>query len=103
MAPGATPSRSRRRSVSVSFRPQSMRTRVFPTSAIRQFPPLPLASEAKRSKLLELLQEQREDAARGAGAIRRAILVEDGDLGAAAGALQLHAILLGLRLRVGAE
>src|SRR5262245_40538432 len=103
MASGATPRRSRRRSVSVSFRPQSTSTRLLPASATRQLPPLPLASDAKRSNLLELLEEQREDAARRAGAIGHAVLVEDVDLGRRAGGLQLDAILLGLRLRAGAE
>src|SRR5215212_5403200 len=103
IVPGSTPRRSRRRSVSVRFKPQSMRIRLFPASATRQLPPLPLASEAKRSNLLELLEEEREDPARGAGAVGRALLVQDRDLGALRRGLQPDAVLLGLGLRAGVE
>src|SRR5213075_29235 len=82
---------------------QSISTRVAPTSATRQLPPLPLASEAKRTNLFQLLEEQRQDAARGAAAVERAFLVEHTHLGALPRGLQLHAVLLGLRLRAGAE
>ena len=48
---GSRPARARRRSVSVSARPQSSITTVPEASATRQLPELPLASEAKRKRL----------------------------------------------------
>src|SRR5512134_3630961 len=77
---GSSPSRARRLSVSVSASPQSTSTTVPAASATRQLPELPLASEAKRKGLLQLLMEQREDALRGLRALGRAVLVEDVDL-----------------------
>src|SRR5215213_6352082 len=93
---GGTPSRSSRRSVSVSFSPQSMRMRVtcdeLRASTTRQLPLLPLARAAKRSNLLELLEEQREDAPRGPRAVRGAFLVEDVDFRSLRDRTHLHAI-----------
>src|SRR5262245_20099688 len=102
-ADGRRPSLSRRRSVSVSARPQSMRTTVPEASAARQLPPLPLASEAKRKArvLLQLLVQQREDALPGLGALRGALLVEHQDLGRVLLRGDLHAELLRLDLGIG--
>src|SRR5688572_9069870 len=98
MSAGSRPARARRRSVSVSVRPQSISTRVAPASATRQLPPLPLASDAKRSKLLQLLVEQREDPARGLRRLGGAVLVQDVDLRLGARLRHLHPVLLGLEL-----
>src|SRR5947207_2977919 len=105
MSDGARLRRERRRSQSVRLRPQSMSTRVARVasraSATVQFPSLPLASEAKRSKaLFQLLVEEREDAARGLGVLRIAVLAEDVDLALVLVLLYPHAVLLGLHLRV---
>src|SRR3954471_2591967 len=102
MSLGARPSRARRFSVSRRLRPQSMSTVVVPTRstdcATRQFPLLPLASEAKRSNLLQLLVEERQDALPGTRLVGDAVLVEHAHLaralarGARLG--DLHAVLL---------
>src|SRR5213075_474772 len=107
MSEGARPRRPSRRSLSVRLRPQSMSTRVVRVpsraSATVQFPPLPLAIDAKRSKaLLQLLVEEREDAARRLRALRRAVLVQHSHLrlvGVLVG-LHLHAVLLRLDLGI---
>src|SRR5262245_54615685 len=105
MSRGARSSLARRRSQSVRLRPQSISTRVarvaLRASATRQFPSLPLASEAKRSKaLFQLLVEKREDAARGLGILRGAVLVEHVDLRLVAVLVlaHLHPVLLRLDL-----
>src|SRR3954471_3015329 len=107
MSDGARPRRPRRRSQSVRLRPQSISTRVarVPSraSATVQLPPLPLASEAKRSKaLLQLLVEEREDAACGLGALRGAVLVQHVHLRFVhvLVGLDLHAVLLRLHFRI---
>src|SRR5688500_17616379 len=82
-------------------------TSVPEVSATRQLPELPLPSEAKRSKLLELLVQQRKDALRGLRFLRRAFLVQHVHLAAAGGAAaflrHLHAVLLGLDAGGAAE
>src|SRR5438270_457968 len=103
MSAGSRPRRARRRSVSVRLRPQSMSTRVRSACATRQLPPLPLASEAKRSNLLQLLVEQRKDALRGLRAVGGAILVEHVHLARGSRLCDLHAILLRLHLRIARE
>src|SRR6185503_12722012 len=104
---GWRPARARRRSVSVSARPQSSITTVPEASATRQLPELPLASEEKRNGLLELLVQQREDALRGLGALGGAFLVQHRHLAAgraAAGFLRhLHPVLRRLDLGVVRE
>src|SRR5258708_23643394 len=72
-----------------------MSARVLAASATRQFPLLPLASDAKRSNgLLQLLVEKREDALRGLRSFGRAVLVENVDLARLLRPLHLHAVLL---------
>src|SRR3954466_7490203 len=107
MSAGTRPRRPSRRSLSVRLRPQSMSTRVVRApsraSATVQFPPLPLAIDAKRSKaLLQLLVEEREDAGRGLRALRTAVLVEHVDLRLVRVlvGLDLHPVLLGLDLGI---
>src|SRR3954467_8563833 len=79
MSDGARPRRARRRSVSRSESPQSMRTVVVPMRstdcATRQLPLEPLASEAKRSNLFQLLVEERQDALPGLSLVGDAVLV----------------------------
>src|SRR3954468_6727061 len=103
MSAGSRPRRARRRSVSRRLSPQSISTRVRSACATRQLPPEPLASEAKRSNLLQLLKEQRQDALRGFRALGRAILVEHVDLARGTRLAGLHAVLLGLDFRVARE
>src|SRR3954447_25148888 len=100
MSAGARPRRARRRSLSRRLRPQSISTCVRSACARRQLPLEPLASEAKRSNLLQLFVQQREDALRGFRAVGGAILVEHVDLARGAGLGDLHAVLLRLDLRV---
>src|SRR5690348_4674032 len=104
MAAGSRPRRARRRSVSRRFSPQSTSRQVSSPWTTSALPPLPLASEAKRSNsLLQLLVQQREDALRGLGVVRAALLVEDVHLARRAGLDDLDAILLGGQRAVGAE
>src|SRR5687767_3979551 len=107
MSEGCRPRRARRRSVSRRLRPQSTSTRVpeaaSRTSTTRQLPLLPLASEAKRSNLFQLLVQQRQDALRGARALGAAFLVEDVHLAALVVLAHLDAVLLGLHLGVRSE
>src|SRR4051812_153021 len=103
MSAGSRPRRARRRSVSRRLSPQSISTRVRSACATRQLPPEPLASEAKRSNLLQLLKQQREDALRGFRAVGGAILVEHVDLARGTRLADLHAVLLGLDFRVARE
>src|SRR5258708_33896922 len=78
-----------------------MSTRVLAASATRQFPLLPLASDAKRSNgLFQLLGEKREDALRGLRSFGRAVLVENVDLAPLLGRLPLDAVLLRLPLGI---
>src|SRR5512132_884557 len=86
---GATPRRASRATVSRTAKPQSMRTRVSPTSTTRPLPSLPLPSDAKRigrsrrpCRLLELVAQQRQDALARLRAIRvaRRILAAHGAL-----------------------
>src|SRR5919197_2992681 len=100
---GSRPSRARRRSVSRRFKPQSISTRVRSACATRQLPPLPLASEAKRSKLLQLLVQQRENALRGLRAVCGPVLVQDVYLARGARLGDLHTILLRLPLGIARE
>src|SRR3954467_15380227 len=105
MSRGARPSRASRRSESVRLRPQSSSTRVSearsPASTTRQFPRLPLASDAKRSKtLFQLFVEQHEDALRGGRGLGAALLVQDVHRASLVFRLHLHAVLLGLHLGV---
>src|SRR3954468_3161700 len=103
MSAGARPRRARRRSLSRRLRPQSISTCVRSACATRQLPLEPLASEAKRSNLLQLLVQQREDALRGFRAVGGAVLVEHVDLARGACLADLHAVLLGLDFRVARE
>src|SRR6185503_1398751 len=105
MSRGARPSRASRRSESVRLRPQSSSTRVSearsPASTTRQFPRLPLASEAKRSKtLFQLFVEQHEDALRGGRGLGAALLVQDVHRAGLVFRLDLHAVLLRLDLGI---
>src|SRR2546423_13426826 len=102
--PGRRSSRASLRSHSVRLSPQSISTCVLPCSATRQFPLLPLPSDAKRNFLFQLVVEEREDALGGGRGLRVAVLVEDVDLAAGGILPDLHAELLGLDLGVlGAE
>src|SRR5256885_2351723 len=103
MSAGSRPRRARRRSVSRRARPQSISTCVRSACATRQLPLEPLASEAERSNLLELLVQQREDALRGLRAVGGAVLVQHVDLARGARLADLHAVLLRLDLRVARE
>src|SRR5437868_550265 len=103
MSAGSSPRRARRRSVSRRARPQSISTCVRSACATRQLPLEPLASEAKRSNLLQLLVQQRQDALRGFRAVGGAVLVEHIDLARGARLGDLHAVLLRLDLRVARE
>src|SRR4051812_33241028 len=105
MSEGARPTRASLRSTSRRFRPLSMRSRVAAVesrpSATRQFPLLPLEIEAKRSNgLFQLLVQKREDALRGLRGFRGAVLVEHVHAAGFLLRLDLHAVLLGLDLRV---
>src|SRR3954471_13591511 len=107
MSDGARPRRARRRSVSRSESPQSMSTVVVPMRSsdctTRQLPLEPLASEAKRSNLLQLLLQQREDALRGARVVGAAVLIEHVHLACSARLRHLNTVLLGLHLAVVGE
>src|SRR5947209_3619861 len=98
--PGSRSSRASRRSHSVRFSPQSISTRVLPCSATRQFPLLPLPSDAKRNFLFQLLVQEREDPLGGGRRLGIAVLVEDVHLAARGILPDLHAELLGLHLGV---
>src|SRR5438270_10962187 len=93
MSAGSRPRRARRRSVSRRFRPQSISTCVRSACATRQLPLEPLASEAKRSNLLQLLVQQRQDALRGFRAVGGAVLVEHVDLARGAGLADWNTVL----------
>src|ERR1043165_9529062 len=108
MSRGARPSRASRRSQSVRLSPQSRSTRVSeapsPASTTRQFPRLPLASEAKRSNAISAVRgAARGCAARGGGFGRgAAFCVQDVHRARFLLLLRphLHAVLLGLHFRV---
>src|SRR5215510_13397062 len=60
----SNPSRARRAAVSLTPKPQSIRTRVEPASTMSPLPSLPLPIDAKRIKLFclfELVLEEREN------------------------------------------
>src|SRR3954465_10345049 len=107
MSEGARPRRARRRSVSGGGRRQARRTVVVPMRstdcATRQLPLEPLASEAKRSNLFQLLVEEREDALPGLSLVGDAVLVEDIHLARGARFPDLHAVLLRLYLALVRE
>src|ERR1700694_4250627 len=103
---GATPIRASRATVSRTPKPQSISTRVAPTSTSRPLPSLPLPSDAKRMPLsrawskrararsLELVLQQREDLVAVGRAIRDARRVLDRDDAGRIGLSHEGAILL---------
>src|SRR5688572_8194977 len=101
MSVGTRPRRARRFSASRGARPQSIRTRVVPTSATRQLPLLPLPSEANRiSASLQLLVQQGDDAAGGLRAVGSAVLGEDLHHALAGELADVHPVLLGRHLGI---
>src|SRR5512146_807051 len=103
IADGSSPRRARRRSVSRRLGPQSTSTQVPSASTASALPPLPLARDAKRSNLLQLVVQQREDALRAFRRFRRAVLAEDVDAARGARFAHLDRVLLGVELASGAE
>src|SRR6476660_1769945 len=105
---GARPRRHSRATVSRTRKPQSIRTRVCPTSTTSALPSLPLPSDAKRIvtrwrpvALFQLVAQQRENLVARLRAVRGAVGILHADGALRSGLDDLDPVLLGLVLLVG--
>src|SRR5438874_6074649 len=103
---GGTSRRSSRSIASRIPKPQSMRTRVSPTSTSKALPSLPLPSDANRMNvgplydLLELILQQPENLVAVGGLVRGALGILDRHHAVRIGLRHDDAVLLGLLLLV---